>query len=99
MLYSVYDMRVSSPFESALRFGKVGIEGQKNGNAYDTRGSQAVTPPSTNRARRCLTSVIRREPVFSTWYGRKRQRPAKEPFSTNTRANQKGHPSLSRPLA
>ena len=40
-------------------------------NAYNTRDSQAVTHPSTNRARRCLTSVIRREPVYSTWYGRR----------------------------
>ena len=42
-------------------------------NAYNTRDSQAVTHPSTNRARRCLTSVIRREPVLSTWYGRRQQ--------------------------
>ena len=40
---------------------------------YNTRYSQAVTHPSTNRARRCLTSVIRREPVCSTWYGRRRE--------------------------
>ena len=33
---------------------------------YGTRYSQAVTHPSTNRARRCLTSVIGREPVLST---------------------------------
>ena len=32
--------------------------------------SQAITHPSTNHAQRCLTAVIRREPVFSTWYGR-----------------------------
>ena len=38
-----------------------------------TRCSQAVTHPSTNWARRCLTSVIGREPVLSTWYGRWRQ--------------------------
>ncbi|KAL5015588.1 hypothetical protein ScPMuIL_007327, partial [Solemya velum] len=38
---------------------------------YCTRYSQAVTHPSTNRARRCLTSVIGREPVLSTWYGRR----------------------------
>ncbi|ESO86397.1 hypothetical protein LOTGIDRAFT_129268, partial [Lottia gigantea] len=39
---------------------------------YSTRCSQAVTHPSTNRARRCLTSVIGRELVLSTWYGPKR---------------------------
>ena len=39
--------------------------------AYSTRYSQAVTHPSTDRARRCFTSVFGREPVFSTWYGRK----------------------------
>ena len=47
---------------------------QKKGKeAYDTRCSQAVTHPSTGRARRCLTSVIGREPVFSAWYGRRQQ--------------------------
>ena len=45
---------------------------KKAQNGYGTRCSQAVTHPSTDRARRCLTSVIRREPVFSTWYGRNR---------------------------
>ena len=39
--------------------------------AYDTRYSQAVSHPSTNRARCCLTSVIGREPVYSAWYGRR----------------------------
>ena len=43
---------------------------------YKTWCSQAVTHLSTNHARRCLTSVIGREPVFSTWYGR-RQPPAR----------------------
>ena len=32
---------------------------------------QAVTHQSTNRARCCLTEVIGRELVFSTWYGRR----------------------------
>ena len=36
----------------------------------NTKDSQTVTHSSTNLARRCLTSVFGREPVFSTWYGR-----------------------------
>ena len=44
---------------------------EKKEKVYSTRYSQAVTHPSTNLARRCLTSVIGREPVFSTWYGRR----------------------------
>ena len=39
--------------------------------AYDTGGSQAVPHPSTIPARRCLTSVIGRERVCSSWYGRR----------------------------
>ena len=46
------------------------LHSENQQNAYNTRDSQAVTHPSTNRARRCLTLVIRREPVLSTWYGR-----------------------------
>ena len=38
---------------------------------YNTVYSQAVTHPSTNTAQCCLTSVIRRELVLSTWYGRR----------------------------
>ena len=38
--------------------------------ASSTRCSLAVTHPITNRAQRCLTSVIGREPVFPTWYSR-----------------------------
>ena len=34
--------------------------------------SQAVTHPSTNTTQCCLTSVIGRELVLSTWYGRRR---------------------------
>ena len=44
--------------------------------AYGTRCSQAVPHPSTILARRCLTSVIGRERVCSSWYGR-RQRQGK----------------------
>ena len=39
---------------------------RKSKKAYGTWYSQAVTHPSTNQARRCLTSVIGREPVLST---------------------------------
>ncbi len=41
---------------------------------YNTKYSQAVTHPSTNFARPGLTSVIRREPVLSWWYGRRHQK-------------------------
>ena len=41
--------------------------------AYGTRCSQAVPHPSTILARRCLTSVIRRERVCSSWYGRRQR--------------------------
>ncbi|ESO86400.1 hypothetical protein LOTGIDRAFT_76989, partial [Lottia gigantea] len=51
-------------------FNLVWTKYQQKG-VYSTRCSQAVTHPSTNRARRCLTSVIGRELVLSTWYGRR----------------------------
>ena len=44
---------------------------QRKGLAYSTKYSQAVTHPSTNLAQCCLTSVIRRELVCSTRYGRR----------------------------
>ena len=37
----------------------------------DIMYSQVVTHPSTNMTQCCLTSVIRRERVLSTWYGRR----------------------------
>ena len=37
---------------------------------YDTWCSQVVSNPSTNQARTGLTSLIRREVVLSSWYGR-----------------------------
>ena len=46
---------------------------KKNVKAYGTGSSQAVPHPSTIPARRCLTSVIRQEPVYSSWYGRRQQ--------------------------
>ena len=40
-------------------------------NVYYFSYSQAVTHPSTNETRCCLTAVIGRELVLSTWYGRR----------------------------
>ena len=37
------------------------------------RSSQAVPHPSTDRALRCLTSEVKRDPVHSTRYGRRRR--------------------------
>ena len=42
-------------------------------NVNNTWCSQAVTHPSTNHAQSCLTAVIIRDPVFTTWYGRWQQ--------------------------
>lgn len=47
--------------------------GQK-AKAYSTRYSQAVSHPSTNQARPCLASEIRRDRARSGWYGRRRRR-------------------------
>lgn len=60
-----------------------GGEGAKGGGAgkrtkakaYSTRYSQAVSHPSTNQARPCLASEIRRDRARSGWYGRRRRRP------------------------
>ena len=45
----------------------------KQTKVYNTRSSQAVPHPSTILARWCLTSVIGRERVYSSWYGRRRK--------------------------
>ena len=42
---------------------------EKKKEAYNTCCSKVVTHPSTEQARHCLTSVIRRELVYSVWYG------------------------------
>ena len=43
---------------------------KKRKRDYDTWCSQVVSNPSTNQAQRGLTSLIRREVVLSSWYGR-----------------------------
>ena len=68
-------LAICSPSYSKVKHivcGKCDLDPPKT-KVYNTRYSQAVTHPSTNLARRCLTSVIEREPVFSTWYGRRQQ--------------------------
>ena len=66
----------TSPTGKAMR--RAG-QGEKTKKACNTRYSQPVTHASTNRAQRCLTSVIGREPVFPTWYGR-RQPPTRPTY-------------------
>ena len=54
--------------------------------AYSTWYSQAVSHPSTNQARPCLTSEIRRDRACSEWYGRKRITNEVKPFKSFSNA-------------
>ena len=60
--------------------------------------SQAVTHPSTNTTQCCLTSVIRRELVFSTWYGPRHSQsptssePLKSPLRKKTQVPERQKP-------
>ena len=58
-----------SPNTSLLRCTRTPPPHSKLNFACDIMYSQVVTHPSTNMTRCCLTSVIRRERVLSTWYG------------------------------
>ena len=51
--------------------------------------SQAVTHPSTNQTQRCLTSLIGREAVCSTWYGRWHQQTDESGYSIYATYNYK----------
>lgn len=66
--------------------------------AYSTRYSQAVSHPSTNQARPCLASEIRRDRARSGWYGRRRWRP--RPGALRARAGLAGpsQPGAGRPV-
>ena len=55
-------------------WGGAGAKGEGRQKAYSTRYSQAVSHPSTNQARPCLASEIRRDRARSGWYGRRRRR-------------------------
>ena len=61
--------------------------------ANNTRSSQAVSHPSTILAQCCLTSVIGRELVYSTWYGRWREKTENVPLLARSTEHALG-PSL-----
>lgn len=46
---------------------------EKEERISNTEHSQPIAHTSTNPVRRSLTSMIEREPVLSTWYGRRRR--------------------------
>ncbi|KAL0609011.1 Rho-related GTP-binding protein RhoU [Plecturocebus cupreus] len=75
---SSWDYRCAAPRLGHLR-STATKEGKRQGaeepKAYSTRCSQAVSHPSTNQARPCLASEIRRDRARSGWYGRRRWRP------------------------
>ena len=51
------------------------------------RSSQAVPHPSTDRALRCLTSEVKRDPVHSTRYGRRRLEGRSSKLKTSQQLN------------
>ncbi len=56
-----------------LKLGEVcQLPSEGKAKAYSTWYSQAVSHPSTNQARPCLASEIRRDLACPGWYGRKR---------------------------
>ena len=57
---------------------------KKKKEAYNTCCSQAATHPSTKQALHCLTSVTRRELVYSVWYGRRHRLPLKNVIYAHT---------------
>src|SRR3954462_9935866 len=57
-----------------IKFKNINYKNLSVQKAYNTRDSQDVSDPSTNRAQRCLTCQIGRDGVFSARYGRKRVR-------------------------
>ena len=63
-------------FQFALPFSRQPVHANPRGGLVKAdstlRSSQAVPHPSTNRALRRLTSEVRRDPVYSTWCGRRR---------------------------
>lgn len=66
--------------------------------AYSTRYSQAVSHPSTNQARPCLASEIRRDRARSGWYGRRRGRAAPTSPKSLLRSRSLAHSPARRPM-
>ena len=64
---------------------------KKSAKANNTWGSHVVTHHSTNQARRCLTSEIGRDPVFSMRYGRKQSSCFRETRGPNQGGRPRGH--------
>ena len=76
MVVDVKDIESRSNFfqkSLILSFFSTDFMWNKKGKVYNTKYSQAVTHPSTNFVQPDMTSVIRREPVLSWWYGRRRK--------------------------
>ena len=63
---------VHTPVKKAPARNVAAVCGQQGKADSTLRSSQAVPHPSTNRALRCLTSEVERDPVHSTRYGRRR---------------------------
>ena len=62
--------QIERHFEIGSSYKRISLPNFQN-YVYNIVYSQAVTHPSNNTTQRCLTSVIGRELVLSTWYGRR----------------------------
>ena len=73
MIFDNNKLKVKSRFETRQK--------KEKNNTWD---SNVVPHRSTNQARRCLTSLSRREAVLSSWYGRSCPTQALLPIQSNT---------------
>ena len=70
---AVFSRALPARVAQALRQRVLGRSVRKEKADSTRRSSRAVPHPSTNRALRRLTSEVRRDPVYSTRYGRQQQ--------------------------